>query len=419
MNWRDWKNWMNEKPILLRWFVWLVLLRPIIDNFYYLKEISPLLSPLYIVGVLTPVLCLIVILKYRVRPQTEVDRYFGFWSMFVLSGCFFLFLYEPFSLAATETVLKLSMPVYLFYFLRRFITSRRDLEGLLQTVLYAALIVALVLVYELVAGPIRNEESRGMARIQGNFGDVVSYGIYISLALLASGYFFFKKRTEALGTKRALTGFVAVVVVSVLALVNMHHVASYTVFASIMGLFMLYNYSVNKGMGIALMLLAGVSVIYFGQDIFDQNIAPLIETDLKVYAGEQETGRLLHGRVGRWIFMFELLSEQGVFPQLFGYPLTFEYAYHLVGIGAHNDFIRMLFFTGYAGLFFYVLLLFRVWRRQSILMESQKFLLTGVLLTTLLFSVSTTPTMYAPFAYILMSIFAFVALPERKGGSFE
>lgn len=414
MKWKEWKNWLGEQPWILRWFILLVLLRPIIDNFYFLKEISPFLSPLYIVGVLTPVLCLLAIFKYRVTPVGKLDRFFGYWSIAVLAGCFFLFLFEPFSLLAIEFVLKLSMPIYIFYFLRRLIRSERDLDGILQTVLYAAIIVAFILVYELISGPIRLEESRGKSRVQGNFGDVVSYGIYIALATLAAGYFYFRDKINRRVVRQSVITLAIVGGVSILALVNMHHVASYTVFGAIGGLFLMYNLKVNKGAGIFGLLMLGLGVIYFGQEIFEDTVAPLIATDLDVYAGEQDTDRLLHGRVGRWLFMLELLAEQNVLVQFFGFPLTFSYVYQFVGIGAHNDFVRLLFFTGYFGLFLYLVLLFQVYKSCIRLPESQRFLLMGLLMAAVLFSISTTPTMYAPFLYVLMTGFAFAAIPLKR-----
>ncbi|HRZ78170.1 MAG TPA: hypothetical protein P5248_12420, partial [Bacteroidales bacterium] len=67
MKHREWKHWVRSKPWALRWFIYLVLLRPVIDNLYYLKHVSPFLSPLYIVGVLSPLLALSALLRYRNR----------------------------------------------------------------------------------------------------------------------------------------------------------------------------------------------------------------------------------------------------------------------------------------------------------------------------------------------------------------
>lgn len=62
MSFQAWKKWLLALPWSFRWFAILVLLRPILDVFYFLKEISPAISPLYIVGTLTPILIIFLFL---------------------------------------------------------------------------------------------------------------------------------------------------------------------------------------------------------------------------------------------------------------------------------------------------------------------------------------------------------------------
>jgi hypothetical protein len=52
MTFREWKKWFKELPWSCKWFVIFILIRPVTDNFYNLKEISPVYSPLYILGIL-------------------------------------------------------------------------------------------------------------------------------------------------------------------------------------------------------------------------------------------------------------------------------------------------------------------------------------------------------------------------------
>src|SRR4249920_2644732 len=65
MNFKEWKKWLGELPWSCKWFVLFILIRPVTDNFYNLKEISPLYSPLYILGILTPVFILLSFLSSR------------------------------------------------------------------------------------------------------------------------------------------------------------------------------------------------------------------------------------------------------------------------------------------------------------------------------------------------------------------
>lgn len=411
MNYRDWKIWVKSKPWALKWFIILVLLRPIIDNLYFLKNISPFLSPLYIVGVLTPVLIIWAVVSTPKPYRSKADKYFYAWSVFLLIGTFFVMLFNPSSLEALEYLLKLSLPVYIFIFTKRFVRSKTDLNGILQTFLYSSIFVVLLLGYEVIFNPINTSESRGFERIQGSFGDVVSYSIYTTMSFFIGCYFFFERRKELSFTKR-LRNVILIGIVVIVALINIHHIASYAIFTAVLLYFLVYNFKTNRG---AAMVIAGLimALFYiFGQSLIEEKVNPLLEKDVAVYEGKEASSQLLHGRVGRWQKMLDIYTDQGVLPQLFGYPLTFNYAYHFVGVGAHNDFIRIMFLSGYIGLYTYALLLLVLFKRTKSMRLPQKFLSRGILIILILYSISVVPTYYPPFMYIAMSIFAFICLPK-------
>ena len=92
MEYKDWKLWIGSLPWHLKWFVILVLIRPIVDNFYYLKNISPVLSPLYFVGITTPILCVIALINYRKKDYSVFDLLYGIWGLLMLISLFFMFL---------------------------------------------------------------------------------------------------------------------------------------------------------------------------------------------------------------------------------------------------------------------------------------------------------------------------------------
>jgi hypothetical protein len=413
LRFKDWKIWIKSKPWILKWFILLVLLRPIIDNLYFLKEISPFLSPLYIVGVLTPIIVVYVLAKFPRPKKSSFDKYFKIWSFFLLVGILFVIIFDPLSKDSFEFLLKLSLPIYLYFFVRVFIQNKRDLEGLLTTFLYSGGFVAVLLLYELLFGAIRIVESRGMERLQGSFGDVVSYGIYLSFCFLIAGYFYFSKKGEISKPKRVRL-LVIVGGLSLLTLFNIHHVASYTTFVAILLLFMVFNFRGNKGGALVLSVLFFLMFYLFGQSIIEEKITPLLQTDISVYEGEKGSEKLLHGRVGRWTVMLDKFTDQNAFAQFFGYPLTLTRSYHYVGVGSHNDYIRILFLSGYFGLFYYLVLLIVFFKKAKKLEYSIKFLAFGTLGILMLFSISIVPTYYPPFMYIVMSVFAFVALPKQQ-----
>jgi len=409
---KNWKIWLKSKPWILKWFIILVLLRPIIDNLYFLKGVSPFLSPLYIVGVLTPFVALLALVKRPKPKQTNLDKYFKIWSLFLFIGIFFVILFDPFSMISVEFFLKLSIPIYLYFFSRIFIQNKQDLDGILTTFLYSGIFVAMLLIYELIFGAIRVVESRGMERIQGSFGDVVSYGIYLVFCFLIVTYFFFSRKGEIPKSERIRT-VVAVGILCVLTLINIYHVASYTIFLGILLLFLVFNFKENKGAALVLSFLFFLIFYLFGQPIIEKKVTPLLETDISVYEGKQDSERLLHGRVGRWMDMIDIFTNENVFAQFFGFPTTLKYSYHYIGVGAHNDYVRILFLSGYLGLSYYLILFVIFYNRAKKLMLSTRYLAFGILGILILFSISIVPTYYPPLMYIVMSVFAYVALPKE------
>ncbi len=411
---KEWRIWIGELPWLLKWFPIFVLLRPLVDNLYFLKDVSPLISPPYIVGVLTPILAVAAMLTYRPPKFIALDKAYLYWSAILVLGALFLLFFDPLSLLSIEFVLKLTMPVYLFFFLRRFITDLRDLHGVLTSFLYSGIFVAGLLLFELVVNPIGVEASRGLQRIQASFGDVVSYGMYITFSLIVASYFFFSRQHLVSFSKRALLlGVVGVL--ALLALVNIHHTATYTVFLLLVLLFLVFNLQArNRSAAFGLILIIGLISFWWGSDLVAEKLTPLVETDIEVYTGSQDSDRLLHGRVGRWRIMLDQFSGESVMVQFFGYPLKFTSVYQFIGIGSHNDFVRVLFATGIVGLAIYIYFLISVWLRIRVLPIAQRYLLMTTFAALLFYSISVTPTFYAPFMYFALSIFAFAALPDHK-----
>ncbi len=414
MTFKEWKDWLSELPWLLRWFPVLVSLRPIIDNLYFLKEVSPLISPPYLAGVITPMLCIAALIRFRFPAFNALDKAFAWLGAMLLLSTLLILLYDPLSLIAIEFVLKLSMPVYLYFFIRLLIRDLRDLHGVLQSVFYSTVFVAAILLFEVLVNPVRLEESRGLMRIQGSFGDVVSYGMYIVFAAIIAAYFYFA-RQHIVARSRLLLVVSIVGALSLLGLVNIHHTASYTVFLIILGLFLAYNFRTqNKQLVLGILVLGGLVFTLWGSSMIEEKITPLITTDLAVYSGEKETDQLFHGRMGRWRLMLEKFSAEPVHVQMFGMPLKFAPVYIFIGVGSHNDFFRMMFSAGIVGLFFYLVLLAKVALMGVGMGIAQKFLLYTTLLALFFYSISVTPTFYPPFLYFLLSVMVYAGLAANE-----
>lgn len=411
MTFKEWKYWLSSLPWHLKWFVILVLIRPVVDNFYYLKNISPFLSPLYIVGLLTPVLSVWAIFTYRKKDTSGLDVLYLLWSFLIFVSLLFMFINDPTSVTFLEYFLKLSMPVYLFFFLRLLIRSRRDLDGVLQAFLYSCYFVIGVFLFELFVNPVKVLKTRDLERIQGYYGDVMNYAIYLTQGFLIVCYFYFRKRNFQSSFIRNRT-LAITVILCIACLFKISHTASYAVFLSILFLFLLFNLKTNKTTGFVLIITIMAAAYFFGSEALESKIAPLLKTDIAVYEGKKQNERLLHGRVGRWKDMLEQFSEFPVTAQFFGMPLTITNSYAEVSTGAHNDFVRILFFTGICGLIIYLLILFYLFRRLKYLTPSFHFLALGTISILFLYSISTCPTLYAPMLYIILSVICYMSLPE-------
>jgi O-antigen ligase len=417
MLFKDWKIWFKALPKTMKWFVWLVLLRPIIDSFYFLKDISPILSPLYIVGVMTPVLIIWSLARMKRQKQTQMDTVFKFFAFFVGLGIVFVGFYDLFSQETLEMGIKLSLPLFLFYYLRRFIRTKKDLDGILQSFLYSAIFVGFMIAYELAFGAIRVEESRGFDRIQGYFGDVVSYGIYIVFSFLIVTYFYFSQK-DTLSFKKRTINILVVALFCVLGLINMYHVASYLIFAMLLILFFVFNMRTDYNASFVFAFFTLIFFVFWGQELVLNRLMPLFARDQEVLSGAVELDQLAHGRMGRWKWMWQLYTSQNILVQLFGYPVSLEYPYSLVGSGAHNDYMRTLFLSGYLGLLSYLGLIGLAFKRSLKAIRSVKYLAMGAIAILSMFSISITPTYYPHFMYLVMAIFSYLAIPQHlRSGS--
>ncbi|MBE0640980.1 MAG: hypothetical protein IH599_03025, partial [Bacteroidales bacterium] len=393
MKHREWKSWVRSKPWALRWFIYLVLLRPVIDNLYYLKHVSPFLSPLYIVGVLSPLLALGALLRFRMRFNTPADRVFRLWSiMLLIISIAMLILWGP-NLVTLSNVLKFIMPAYLYFFLRILVQGRRDLEGLIRTFMYSLVIVLAIFFYELFLGPIRITESRGLTRYQGNFGDVFNYGLYISFGLIFLAYHQLKAGRYRFDL-RGLLRLALILGIGILVLLRINHAATLIVFSSITLIF-IYYLTRRNALPIVLMVLMGVLMFqYKGDQLFEENVNPLFEKEFQVLSGDVNEEQLFHGRYGRWQYYLDYYNSRDIISRTLSVPLfnPHDPVFLTTGGGSHNDYIRIGMYSGLLGLFLYLLFHWRVFRLRTRLPAEDRFLVGSALLMVLLYSITLTPT---------------------------
>ncbi|MBX2819505.1 MAG: hypothetical protein KTR29_07480 [Rhodothermaceae bacterium] len=416
MNYRDWKAWVSTLPWTMKWFVLLVLIRPLIDILYFLKEVSPLVSPLYIVGVLTPVMIVLCLLSPKMprTTRTFLDVVINIWGAVLAINCILMLTLEL-SLESLQLIVKQLTPFFLILYLRRFIQSKRDLVGLLTTFLYSTAFPFAMQLYERFIGPVGQAiQTRGHERFEGLFADVVSYAIYITGALLIACYFFLQERSGKSFRSRAfLLGSVGML--TVMGLVIMHHTASWMVAAMLVGLLSFYSMRKRQfGTIVFVIVLLVIGYVGFGDSV-SERLGSALQTDIAVLEGEKDIDRAFHGRVWRWKMLTAYWMEKPLLDKMIGLSVSsMSIEYWMLGSGIHNDFMRIICVTGIIGFLFYVLFYLVLLQSSTQMKMEDQFLIQGGILIMLMYSVTTTPTLYSPLLYLIFSIFAFGALPKSK-----
>jgi hypothetical protein len=415
VSYQEWRRWISSLPWHYRWFVFLVLFRPLIDFSWNARYFFSL-NLLQVIGVLTPVLIAFLIVTRQISSTiasaSQTSRCFFVWSIFLLFNALIAFFAQP-SLESINVALKVTFPIYIYLFLRYFIKSKADLEGIVQTILYSTIVPACLVIYEIVVSPIRvSIRSQGVTRVMAGYSDVVYLSIFVLLSLLIIGYFWLAQQDGTSRNKIRLTTMLIIIGMDVLCLIRINHAASFITFGVLLGFFVLHNLRPeSKSASIAVMLISFIIVI--GISVRPQKIVgTLVQTDIDVLKGERSADAALHGRVSTWKRHWNYFINRTTLPErMFG--MIGRTTPFLLGGGPHNDFLRITYATGYLGLMVYLFMLFSIFQQSRKVPRPQKFLIQGMLIIIVMMSVTTTPTFYVHVDYIFMSILAFLALPKK------
>jgi hypothetical protein len=389
-----------------------------VDTLYFIKEYSSFLSPVYIVGVLTPLLALASFQSYKFRraPHHGLDNLMSIWGFILLINALYL-LSWAYSLNNFGDQIKYLTPPVIFIYLRRFIRHKQDLRFLMTTFLISCLVPFGMLAFELFVHPLTPEyvsEGRGGgSRLRGNFADSVSYGIYFIGAFITMSYFFLDKVYSKAKSSAPTLKLFMIFVVCVAGVISLRHVSTWAVFLVCITILLYYNSQNIRGL--AVVIVIGLVVLpIFAQPIYNEFIAPLLQKEINVIEGNSDIQFGLNGRISRWQRYFQVWSEMSPVAQFLGVSFSnFKEAPIMIGGGMHSDYVRILFLSGIFGVGVYVLFILALlfgWRR---LRKPERFLFFTALSSLVLYSVSTLPMIYLPFINYVFPVFCFSMLPSR------
>ena len=414
MHFREWRSWLASFPWSLQWFIYLLLFRPVLDLMYFLKEISPFLSPAYLVGVISPLIALYALATTRKPAKTAIDRAWIVWGIPACLSAVFILENEP-SLDGFGAAFKVILPIYIYFVLRRLIKSKRDLQGYLQTFIYSLVVPAGIFLYEVFVAPIQQvQSSRDLERISGGYADVTSYGFYLTLGLVVAGYFFFVAQSRDVPARNKLPTnslLLFVIVLGGFVLIKINHAASFATFAALILLIILFG--LRKANLLSLLgLFALLFSLYFiiGETV-EANITRIIATDIEVLQGERLPEQAFHGRMSTWSEHLTFFAGTPVYARALGLPyLGIDDIIQYVLVGPHSDYLRIMYSTGIIGLVLYLFATSMVIIKGRLLPKNERFLLFGMLAVVLLYSLTTTPTIYYVVMPLSMAVFAYVSM---------
>jgi len=186
------------------------------------------------------------------------------------------------------------------------------------------------------------------------------------------------------------------------------------VFLVLVVIFLFHNLRNSRGLIFTFLFLLIVST-FFAESIYLNHIEPLISKELMVVEGESEADQAFNGRMTRWERYFEIWEQMPTVNHFTGIvTANFKETIVMIGGGMHSDYIRLMFLTGFIGVFFYVVFLLSTLSKWLTLAVPEKYLIAACISSLLLWSITTVPTLYAPLLYILYPIIAFALLPAER-----
>jgi len=414
MIFKEWFKWIKNVPWSFKWFLLLILIRPVADTFYYIKDTSIILSPPNIIAALTiPLVFLSTTTGKRsgVRSgMSYIDLIVIVWGGLVFMNGVTLFLDLEF-LSALETFLRSTIPFAIYLFARVFVRSMQHLYIILLTALFAALIPAVMFLLELIVGPFGTQITRGsIVRYHGLYADIFHYSIYSLFAFLICGYLYMGPGKSKSGQLLSGRRYIFIVLFILVMLLQIAHITTTIIFLTLFLLFIYTNKEINFFKISFITISIGAIIFVLFSDNIQGVVDPMIEREIGILQGEREISQFGHGRVGRIINYQETWNEQPLAAKILGMGFSnIPNKSGWFGGAIHNEYMRSLYTAGVFGFIGYILLLIIGFIKARKFPSPERYLFYGLLIMVVLYSFTMLPMLYYNLLYIFMPALAFLA----------
>lgn len=390
-----------------------ILVFPIFASTWEMKKAAGF-SPLQVLGLLVFAFAFVSNIRKKAKGGKIIFTFYAF--LLLLTFNLILVLLFQFSIAQFGNTIRTLLPFLLFFYFRKHINSKLDLEGFMITFLIASIFPFATLYFEILVAPIREvklAESRGGGlRLGGFYADLFGYMSHIICVLLTYLYFYiktlnFKKRHFIFSNY----GFIVVLLVCLIGVYNLRHQASWAV---TLILFLIFFHYIRKRITKLQMFVFIVVFVFIGVYFYFEIFQTLYAKDINVYQGEAQDSAALNGRMWIWQRYFAHWADFSIVSQWFG--VGFEQSplsRTMMSGGMHNDYIRFFFSTGIIGFLGYISFLsFLIINAFKVKTKEIRFLMICTIVVIMLYGISALPLLAS--GALMYFVLAIISMTKKN-----
>jgi hypothetical protein len=395
------KRHLQHKDFTFKIIILMIVIKPIVNTFYDFN----ILMGITLLQIFSAILFVLLLIGNLVGVKSKTNS-----IVFLILGLFcslyifniFRTMISNFDFSTFKLLSKVSLFPLLFYYFKKHINLNIDFEIIINAFIKSTIpIIFLAIVDFLIIG--NYQQNREFERFESSYGDIATVGLQLNILIIIMYYNIIKENETLFGKNRIYN--LTLFFFSIFSLFKISHGSSFGVFGALSFLFIFFKLKTSIIKNLIVLSVPFIAVfIFFGSWIKKFSTVFFQREFLAILSGENilTKGYLFHGRVGRWIRHLNLFDQERDFNQFFG-GIGIKYPY-LMGSGPHNDYLRILFSTGYVGLMLFLILLLSLFFYSFKLKTEDKFIILCAIILIVLYSVTLTPTVYSDLCIFFISV---------------